>query len=228
MTAPSALEVKGRTHRLIASRYPIVGIFDRVASKEDALAAIELEMLTGGRWRSDGLTLLAEQDMIFGQPGAHIVMAAFLHSHEGGGRFTGSTLNGWYCAFEIETAIEETVYHHTRRLALSEAGFYQSIQMRELIVDIDGVFHNICGERGERPELYHLTDYSPSQSFGEGLRSEGSNGIRYDSVRREGGTNLVVYRPKLVLGHIQGNHFQYDWTGASRPTVSRLTSVQVT
>ena len=33
-----------------------------------------------------------------------------------GGRFNGSARGTWYCAFEKDTAIEEAVYHQTRRM----------------------------------------------------------------------------------------------------------------
>jgi hypothetical protein len=57
------------------------------------------------------------------------------------------------------------------------------------------------------------------------LRREGANGICYDSVRRGGGVCLAVFRPRLVLNVMQGDHFQYEWTGSETPVVSQLTNV---
>ena len=43
MSEPPRRRVRSRTHRLIASRFPTVGVFDDIAeSEEDARAAFEL------------------------------------------------------------------------------------------------------------------------------------------------------------------------------------------
>jgi len=187
-----------------------------------------LESLTNDRINIpiQRLQLIPDHEIVFGQPGAHIIMASFLHADANGGRFTDSRLGAWYSSFEIETAIEETVHHHNRRLVLSDAGYRQTIQMRELVTMIDEQFHDIRGLQRNRSELYRLDDYSQSQPFGEALRAAGSNGICYDSVRRTGGTNLVVYKPRLLLGHGQGDHYQYQWTGTREPNIVRITNVE--
>ena len=172
------------------------------------------------------LQLIPEHEIVAGQPGAHIIMAAFLHADDRGGRFSDSKLGAWYASFEIETAIDETVYHHTRRLALSEAGYHQTIQMRELIAPIRTQFPDIRGLQSVRADLYNPKDYSLSQPFGAALRDAGANGICYDSVRRGGGVNLVVFRPRLLIGHEQGDHYQYQWTGSPNPAVTKLSNVE--
>jgi RES domain-containing protein len=225
---PALSPIEAQTHRLIASRYPPVGIFDSVASADDALEAMLLESLTNDRLviPVQRLQLIPDHEMVFGQPGAHIIMAAFLHADPNGGRFTNPSLGAWYASFEIETAIDETVHHHTRRLALSDAGYRQTIQMRDLVVKVHGQFHDVRGLQRDRSELYQPDDYSQSQALGLALREGGSNGICYDSVRRAGGTNLVVYKPRLLLGHEQGDHYQYQWTGAPVPSVVKITNVE--
>jgi hypothetical protein len=152
-------------------------------------------------------------------------MAAFLHPAPGGGRFNTDALGAWYCAAELETAIAETVYHHTRRLAHSSGGFRHVIQMRQLISDIEAELHDLRPLRAHRPELYDAYSYGASQPFGEGLRRAGSNGLLFESVRRAGGTNLAVFRPPLLPPVLQGDHFDYRWTGQPVPTVVKLTSV---
>lgn len=215
------------THRLIASRWPTIGIFDRVSAAGDIQAAYELEMLTNDRLRVplERLYELPESEWAVGVPNASIVMAAFLHADEAGGRFTDGTLGAWYCSFDVQTAIRETVYHHTRRLSRSAAGFYQTIQMRELHAQVDAEFHDLRGREQECPMLYSPTSYADSQPFGVALRKQGANGICYDSVRRAGGVCLAVFRPHLVLNVAQGDHFQYEWTGADTPIVSQLTNI---
>jgi RES domain-containing protein len=219
-------QLHGRTHRLIASRFPTVGVFDTVASPEDVEAALLIETLTNDRVTEtlNRLHRLDRREWVLDEPGATLVMAAFCHPAPGGGRFNTDALGAWYCATETATAIAETVYHHTRRLGHSAAGFRQTIQMRELISHPAGEFHDITGLRRTRPELYDPDGYAASQRFGEELRGAGSSGIVYRSVRRADGTNLVVYRRSLLPPVLQGDHYDYRWTGSSTPAVVRLTS----
>lgn len=230
MTPANVTPIIRATCRLIASRWPTIGVFDRVAATPaDVLAAYELEMLTNDRLHVplQRLHELPESEWVVGVPNANIVMAAWLHADEAGGRFTDGTLGAWYCSFGLQTAIKETVYHHTRRLSHSAAGFYQTIQMRELRADVDAAFHDLRGREKELPALYSPTSYAESQPYGVRLRREGANGICYDSVRHAGGVNLAVFRPRLVRNVTQGDHFQYEWTGSETPVVSRLTNVPI-
>ncbi len=217
---------RGPTHRLIASRWPTVGVFDTVSSPEDLEDALLLESLTNDRV-TETLTRLGRidrGDWVVDQPGATMVMAAFCHPAPGGGRFNTDALGAWYCATEIETAITETVYHHTRRLAHSASGFRHTIQMRELISVLDSPMADIRGLRAIHPDLYDPDNYAASQIFGETLRRSGSNGILFNSVRRAGGENAVVFRPSLLPPVLQGDHFDYRWSGRPEPTVVRITN----
>src|SRR3954452_1319974 len=233
--------VHASTHRLIASRFPTVGAFDELTTDPDELAiAYLLETATNDRLSilSRRLPLLPAEEIVQGS-GATMVMAAFLHADEAGGRFTDGRLGAWYASFDVETAVAETVYHSTRRLRLSDGAFPSSIQMRELIARIDCDLVDIRGARATHPELYDPVDYTQSRAFGIGLRwpksrdTEGgepaaapANGIAFESVRRNGGINVCVYRPSLVLlPVIQADHYEYRWNATGAVSVLKLTNM---
>lgn len=213
------------THRLIASRWPTVGVFDGVMSAEDAAAAFELEAATNDRLTDalGRLRAIPEGEWAIGDAGgATMAMAAFLHPAETGGRFSSPQLGAWYAACDLRTAIDETVHHHHRRLSASAGGFPNRIQMRELrttpAVDLVDV-------RAEG--RYHAPDdYGPSQAFGEAMRKAGRDGILYRSVRRRGGENIAIYKPRRLLPVYQGDHFDYVWDGAGKLDVMKLTNVR--
>src|SRR3546814_122184 len=232
MSAPRRAAFKGRTYRLIASRYPTVGLFDDIAGdEEDLRAAFELEALTNDRTTAtERLRRILGGEVAMGQYGASMVMAAFLHADPAGGRFTDHRLGAWYAAGDIATAIEETVYHQERRLRASAGGFPNRIQMRELIADLEEMFLDLRGLRSSDAELYHPNDYSASQAFAAARRwpfaSPGEAGFVYDSVRNSGGTNVCVFRPTAVaLPLIQGEHFEYVWDRAGNLDVLKITNV---
>lgn len=216
-----------RSHRLINSVYPPVGIFDDFGSIDDARAAIELESMTNDRLSGaqGRLNAIAERDWAVGAGGAHFAMAAFLHPSPGGGRFNSGALGAWYAALSIDTAIRETLHHHTRRLRASAAGFPNTIQMRELISKPKARLQDLTAEQDIHPDLYHDSDYTASQTFGETLRTGGADGILYNSLRHQGGTNLVIYRPKLLLPVVQGDHYEYTWDAGGTAGVRKMTNV---
>ncbi len=235
MTALKRSRIRRKTHRLVASKHPTIGVFDDLASDPgDLRAAFILEALTNDRLTGQRLHLLPDAEIVRGPAGAgaSLVMAAFLHADPAGGRFTDGRLGGWYAAFEIETAIAETLYHNDRRLRLSAGGFPNRIQVRELIVHIKTDLVDLRGLREERPDLYRDTDYSASQAFAAELRwpksSPPENGIVFDSVRREKGTNVCIFgQSKVLLPVIQGDHLEYLWDAAGQPTVMKLTNVEM-
>jgi hypothetical protein len=232
MTVRERARVRENTHRLIASRYPTLGAFDDVAAdKEELAVAFLLESITNDRLAllSRRLSLLPPDEIVQG-PGATMVMAAFLHADEAGGRFTDRRLGAWYASFDVETAIAETLHHSTRRLRHSERPFPSSIQMRELVARVDCELVDIRSLKESRPGLYRPDDHAAGQALGIALRwpasGAGENGIVYDSVRRAGGTNVCVYRPSLiVLPLSQADHYEYRWDFSGRASVLKLTNV---
>jgi RES domain-containing protein len=219
--------IRGRAHRLVPSRFPPIGVFDRVATPADALAAMELESLTNDRVRIalERSALLADDDWVVGVSGATLVMAAFLHAAPEGGRFNGPQLGAWYAARDVQTAIRETIYHNARRLAASAMGFDATITMRELVITLDARLIDLRGQRTEFADLYHPDNYTASQAFGEARRSAGDTGIVWNSVRHAGGECVVIYKPRTILPITQGQHIEYRWHGVREPEVLRLESL---
>lgn len=234
MTPLPRARFAGRTVRLIASRFPTVGVFDDIAgSEEDLRAAFEIEELTNTRLiAAERLRRIPGGELPVGAPGASLVMAAFLHASESGGRFSDHRLGAWYAATSLETALAETIHHHERRLRASSGGFPARIQMRELVAQLQDDYLDLRGLQTERPNLYHPEDYAASQAFAAANRwpfaSDPQAGVIYDSVRRAGGVNICVWRPLSVpLPVEQGDHFEYVWAPRGELTVLKLTGVSI-
>jgi RES domain len=235
MNGLARAHIHQKTHRLIASRFPTVGVFDDLTrDAADLRAAFLLESLTNDRLTANRLGLLPDSEIISGPSGsgASMIMAAFLHADEAGGRFSDGRLGAWYASFELETAFAETLYHNTRRLRLSAGGFPNRIQMRELITTADCALVDVRGLQESRPELYRNTDYSASQAFGAELRFRTSeppeNGVVFDSVRRSGGTNICMFWPSKILRPVrQGSHFEYQWDAKGDVRVTKIIGVAV-
>jgi hypothetical protein len=59
-------------------------------------------------------------------------------------------------------------------------------------------FYDLRDQQREFKAVYSPTDYSSSQKLGAEVREKGADGIAYDSVRREGGECVAVFRPRCV------------------------------
>jgi hypothetical protein len=210
--------VRERSHRLIASRWPTVGVFDDIAADEEELrVAFLLEALTNDRLQLPRrrLELIPEGEVVSGGGGSSIVMAAFLHADEQGGRFSDHRLGAWYASLDLDTAIAETLHHNERRLRASPGVLPAVIQMRELVSDLDLLLLNVR-DATRWADLYDPDDYTRSQAFAAEHRwpfaPSGEDGLTFASVRRKGGRNVCLWRPRaVVLPVLQGGHYEYRW-----------------
>jgi hypothetical protein len=203
--------------RLVASRFPPVGLFDRVASPEDLDIVLAIEGLTNDRLRDEvgDLSLVPDEDRISGA-GTTPIMAAFTHVNENGSRFSDGSYGVYYAARSIDTTVAEAIFGRERFLRATQERPIE-LDMRAYASNIDDEFHDIRGERVKRPELYNPDpdQYAPAQSFAAALRANGSNGIVYESVRDPGGECVAIFRPRLLTPVVQGPHFCFVWDGRS-------------
>jgi RES domain len=212
-----------RTCRLVPSRYPPVGLFDRIASPGDLDAIIELEGWTNDRLSGELglLTNVPRDEWVLGRPMASVVMAPFCHLAEGGGRFSVRDRGAWYAGRSFETALAESIYHRTKEL--EEIGAFETrVEVRLYYADFSSRFHDVRGRNRRFAPLYDPGDYAASQSLGQRLFDDGSNGVVYRSVRDPGGECLVCYRPRLVLNVRAAAHYEYRWDGTAEPRVRKL------
>lgn len=226
MDAPPLTRVRWpRTCRLVPTRYPSVGLFDRVASPADLDAVIELEGWTNDRLSTEAGVLHAvpRDEWVVGRPMASVVMAAFCHPHPRGARFSGHDRGAWYAGRTLATALAESIHRRTEELR--EVGHFDTrVQMRLYHADFSAAFHDVRGPRRAFAALHRPTSYAPSQALGRALLEAGSNGILYRSVRHEGGECLACFRPRLVLNVRVAAHYEYRWEGTPVPRVVRMTT----
>lgn len=204
-----------KTFRIIPSRFPPISLFERVADTADLEAVYQIEMMTNPRLRNETgeLSLVPPEDRVSG-PGSSSIMAAFTHLNPDGSRFTAGHYGVYYASSDVETAIAETKYHRAHFMrATSEPAM--ELDMRVYAARLSASLHDIRGLQGKHPELYHLDNYSASQSFADDLRKEGSDGIAYTSVRRSLGECFAVFRPRLLSDCKQERHLCYVWNGSS-------------
>lgn len=211
------------SYRLVSSRFPPRGLFDRVADPADLADAIAVESLTNDRLRDQAgdITLVPPKERMVG-PGATPIMAALTHPSHNGSRFSDGSFGVYHAARDLDTAIRETVHHRERWLAES-AQPPMTVEMRAYLADISGRFDDLRGNADAAP-LLDPASYAASQPFGVERRRAGSHGIVHPSVRNPGGECAAVFRTAPLGPARQGGHYGYIWDGEAITDVLELRS----
>lgn len=201
------------TYRLVPSRFPPIGLFERVADPNDLEVVFQIEALTNPRLRQEAgeISLVPREERVSG-PGSSPIMAAFTHLNPLGSRFSAGDYGVYYAARTLETAVREVSYHQGRFLKATREGPI-SIDMRSYRAAVRQPLHDLRGAASRLPALVDPDDYSASQPFGAALRGQGSWGVVYDSVRDAGGECVGVFRPRALAPAVQGEHVSLQWNG---------------
>jgi hypothetical protein len=198
--------------RIVPSRFPSINLFDRVASPDDFEALYALEAMTNPRIRNEvgDIELVSKEERLFG-PGTGPIMAAFTHLNPGGSRFSDGSYGVFYAAKDKATAIAETRYHQANFLRATNEAPIQ-LQMRVYHADISGRLHDLRMMRVDDP-VYAPDSYAASQALGRKLRTEGSAGLRYKSVRLPGKECVAIFRTSAVSNCRHAGQLLYQWDG---------------
>jgi hypothetical protein len=221
MAAPPERRLRwAHAYRIVPSRFPPIGVFDRIADPADLEALFAIEALTDPRRRDElGALRLLPAERRIGGAGSTPIMAAFTHLNPEGSRFSDGSWGVFYAAHSVATAIEETVHHRERFLrATAEAPL--DVEMRCYRSGIAGRLHDL---RGGWPAVHAKDDYAVSQQLARTLRAAGSNGVVYDSVRDPGGECVGAFYPDLCAPCVQAQHFIYRWNGERIAAVLEVT-----
>jgi hypothetical protein len=198
--------------RIVPSRFPSINLFDRVASPNDFEALYALEAMTNPRIRNEvgDIELVPKEERLFG-PGTGPIMAAFTHLNPGGSRFSDGSYGVFYAAKDKATAIAETRHHQANFLRATNEAPIQ-LQMRVYHAEISGRLHDLRMMHVDDP-VYAPDSYAASQVLGRRLRAEGSQGLRYKSVRLPGKECVAIFRTAAVSNCRHAGQLLYQWDG---------------
>ncbi len=202
-------------YRIIDSRYPFVGIYDRVADPTTLDDIVALEALTNERILDEAgtLALVRTEDRVSG-PGTTPIMAAFTHARPS--RFSDGSFGVYYAARRRETAIAEVRHHKTA--FLTETGQESiDLDMRLYAADIRGRFDDLRN-RARDDALYDARSYVASQRYGfDRYTANDIDGIAYRSVRdvSRKAECVAVFRPCVITNCVTAAYLVFRWDGTS-------------
>lgn len=226
MAAPPLVQLRQfDTCRLIPSRFVDKEDSVLVPLSEDSkhLADIfELDNATNARLiaehgRTSGIGV---DELVFGVPNFRMINAAYTYVRPEGSRFNTDERGAWYCGFELQTALDEIIFHKTVEYYEIDR-FDDTVRYQVLLADFNSEFHDLRGA-ARYAKCLAPDSYVASQKLAVQLLEEGSLGIVYPSVRHAGGTNLACFRPALVGNVRRGQVYELSWSGTPQPKVKAL------
>jgi hypothetical protein len=199
--------------RLIPSRYPTVGLYDRVADPADLDAVFAIEALTNPRIRDEigQLQLVPPAERVTGA-GSTMVMAAFTHLNPEGSRFSDGSYGVYYAAQTLATAVAEVGHHRAVFLARTNEPAID-VDLRAITATVQAELHDLRGLGQRGAALFDPNDYGAPQLLGRQLRDAGSWGVQFPSVRDQGGLCVGVFRPKAIRHARSTLHLALHWDG---------------
>lgn len=199
--------------RIIRSIFPPIDLFEDIADPADWPLLIAAEQKTNPRLMETigNLDLIPPARRVSG-PGASYLMAPFTHASEDRpSRFSDGSFGVLYVADAFETALFETIHHHTLFMAATREPPGWTSQFREIVMNVDARLHDVRDDGYEA--IADPLSYVESQRLGTTLHASGSDGIIYPSVRKPAGECVALFYPDLAREPVQARHLDYHWDG---------------
>src|SRR5690606_9971537 len=135
------------TCRLLPSRFADAEdtVLTPLAEDEAVLADLFLlDNATNQRLQAErgGMAGIGVDELVFGVPNFRIINAAFCYPRPEGSRINNGTRGAWYCAFDVDTALAEIVFHKTVEYAEIDH-FNDRVSYQLMLADFSASFHDI-------------------------------------------------------------------------------------
>lgn len=202
------------SYRIIQSRFPFVGIFDRIADPSDLEAILAIEARTNDRILDEAgaIALVRPRDRVSG-PGATPIMAAFTHTRPS--RFSDGSFGVYYAGRHLRTAVAESQFH-TELFYRATSEPSADIDMRVYAARIRGAFDDLLA-RGSGDARLDPGSYEASQGYARQIYdADQLDGIVYPSVRDGRHRPAVAcLRPSVVRNCYSHSYLLYRWDGVA-------------
>ncbi|MCB1740172.1 MAG: RES family NAD+ phosphorylase [Gammaproteobacteria bacterium] len=201
--------------RIIRSIHPPIDLFEDIADPADWPLLVAAEQKTNPRLMASigNLDLVPVEQRVAG-PGASWLMAPFTHvSRDRPSRFTAGDRGVLYAGDRFEVALFETIHHHARFMRATDEPAGWTSAFRELHLVVRGALHDLRVDPVSWREVLDPDDYAAAQALAIRLRTAGSEGVVYPSVRCPDGQCAGLFRPDRASRPRQGRHLHYHWNG---------------
>lgn len=215
-----------RTVRLVSTARLRPPVLAQLVPEDQLDALQEIEMATSGRLvgQNRGTEGVDPNEFVYNVPHAAFINAAFAYARPRGlNRFNGPARGAWYAALDVQTCLEEIIFHMTRELA--DAGDFNAVvEYAEMHASFAGEFLDLR-DLPNAPACLHADPaiaYPHGNAVADAARARGLNGIVYPSIRHPGGTCYAALSPHAVQSVAQGAVWRIIWSGSPTPSVEQV------
>ncbi len=216
------------THRLLPAKYSpnYDSVLTGIADDEDLQLIFELDNATNARLQAEENLSpgIGSHELVFHVPYYRVINAAFTHPNPLGTRFSTPERGAWYAAFDLATAKAEVLFHKSIEFAEIDWKEREEIGYDDYLADFTNTFHDLRDVPDEG--ALSPTSYVRSQQLAVELMKQGSLGIVYPSVRREGGNCIACFRPSIVANVRKSVRYTLIWTPLRGRIVRQDSTVQ--
>jgi len=201
--------------RLVNSKFPPIDLFDDVADAQEFEVLYQLQALTNPRLKNEvgQLEMIARSEIPFGIPGCSYAIAPFTHVNPAGSRFSDGSFGVLYLAASMETALAEVQHHQGLYWSKVRGLNYERFVFRGLSCSFVNTAMKDATSIASTDPIYAPDDYSHSHRLGKAIKEARCPGIRYHSVRLQGGYCWALMTPRPVSQIIQTAHYEMIWNG---------------
>lgn len=203
-------------YRMVNTRFPTIPLFDDVTDSKEFEALYALQALTNPRIQNEigNLNLVPREELPLGIRGCSYAVAPFTHVNPDGSRFSNGDYGVLYLADTMDTAIKEVKHHQETYWQAVEGLKYERMVFQGLKCSFAApALSDALGLPATHP-IYDPANYGASRSLGASLKSVGSLGIQYRSVRNANAICWGLFTPKVVTAIIPTVRFEYVWNNA--------------
>ncbi|KPH01887.1 hypothetical protein AEQ67_03575 [Pseudomonas sp. RIT-PI-q] len=204
-----------QAYRLVNSKFPPIALFDDVADADEFEDLYQIQALTNPRLKNEvgHLELIPRNEIPFGIPGCSYAIAPFTHVNPAGSRFSDGRYGVLYLADSMETALAEVQHHQNLYWSNVRQLNYERFVFRGLTCTFTETGMKDATSIPMNDPVYDPDDYTHSRRLGKAIRGAGSAGLRYHSVRKQGGYCWALMTPRPVSSIIQAAHYEMIWNG---------------
>ncbi|MEJ5060048.1 MULTISPECIES: RES family NAD+ phosphorylase [unclassified Pseudomonas] len=204
-----------QAYRLVNSKFPPIALFDDVADADEFEVLYQIQALTNPRLKNEvgQLELIARSEIPFGIPGCSYAIAPFTHVNPAGSRFSDGQYGVLYLADSMDTALAEVRHHQGLYWSNVPSLNYERFVFRGLSCAFVEVGMKDATSLPMTDPVYAPDDYSHSRLLGRAIKDVGHSGLRYHSVRMQGGYCWALMTPRPVSSVIQTAHYEMVWNG---------------
>ena len=201
-----------RCWRVVPKQTPAVQIFKSICKPVEIESVAKLETMTGLKFIDKSVDFnIASAENCKSKTEFEMIDAITGFLSPNGGRFTDGSFGVFQVFKTLETAIDESITCLEEFMNSIGSNKFK-LRMHVYVMELNGNFHDIRGQKKKLPYLYLNDDNEYSSAFAKNLWNSGSDGIVYDNFSANSQC-ATVFNPARLSKIKLEKEISFAWNG---------------